>query len=58
MDLETKEIIRNRIRASIGYLDDVLDDNLQEILDKLGIKGEDALLYAREIYFGGWFEWK
>ena len=53
MEYETKAIIRSEISRKIKYLDEVIDDNLQGILDKLGIKGEDALLYAREIYFAG-----
>lgn len=48
---EEKDKIKDGVEASVEYLEEVLNDRLNEIIVDLGINDEDALLYAREVFF-------
>lgn len=47
-----KKDIKESVNNNAEYLEEVINDRLTDIIQELGIETEDALPFAREIFYG------
>ena len=53
LNKDEKFRIEMAINNSMDTLEDVLNASLRDIIDEMKIKDEEAIVYAREVFFKG-----